>query len=165
MKKSIQDRFWEKVAVIDDDDSCWNWTASTNGSGYGQLWVKEKGRAIVASRVSFWMAFGYWPESALHTCDNPPCVRPKHLFDGSQLDNVRDSIGKGRGGYKPPHLSGERNGRSKITDLQRMEIGQKYERYSRGRQRRNLKSLAAEYGISISQTWTIVQQQKKGATV
>jgi hypothetical protein len=65
-------------------------------------------------RVAWELAFGPIPEGlwVLHHCDNPPCVRPDHLFLGTNLDNVQDKCRKGRGAV----LSGVLNGRAKLSD-------------------------------------------------
>ncbi len=87
-------RFWNKVDTSGGDDACWFWTGAPDHNGYGQLHVE--GRPIVASRVAFYLANGYWPECALHTCDVRLCVNADHLFDGDRNDNMQDKIAKGR---------------------------------------------------------------------
>lgn len=91
-------RFWEKVDRIDDDDSCWEWKGSRNPAGYGICTVGLRG--IPAHRLS-WMILHNQviPKGFVicHRCDNPPCVRPTHLFLGSKKDNSADMIAKGRG--------------------------------------------------------------------
>jgi hypothetical protein len=70
---------------------CWLWTGSTNADGYGQC------TPTVAHRVAWFIATGCWPKKcALHRCDNPPCVRFSHLYDGSKGDNNRERTAKGR---------------------------------------------------------------------
>lgn len=94
--KPIAERFWPKV---DKSGECWVWTASRDRTGYGKFgrgggkrgWTK-------ASRVSWEIHFGPVPDGlwVLHRCDNPPCVRPDHLFLGTCGDNNRDTASKGR---------------------------------------------------------------------
>ncbi len=92
-------RFWSKV---DKSGECWLWTASTmDRSGHGQFTVRDASRKqhhLYAHRVS-WALHGYaiLPDLKLcHTCDVPPCVRPSHLFIGTQGDNLTDARQKGR---------------------------------------------------------------------
>ena len=95
-------RFWTKV---DKTAGCWIWTAARNPyrGDYGIFWVRypdrPKGVTLLAHRVS-WEITNRRPVPdgllVLHTCDNPPCVRPEHLFLGSDLDNSVDKISKGR---------------------------------------------------------------------
>jgi hypothetical protein len=91
------ERFWEKV---EKTEGCWNWTASKK-QGYGT--VKWGGRMRIAPRIAFEIEFGLIPEGmqVCHHCDNPACVRPSHLFLGTQKDNMRDMIVKGRQARPP----------------------------------------------------------------
>lgn len=97
----LGDRFWSKV---DRSGDCWTWTASRTRHGYGRIGLGHD-RVETAHRVSWMLANGPIPEGVFvcHRCDNPPCVRPDHLFLGTALDNIRDMIakGRGRGQYEP----------------------------------------------------------------
>lgn len=92
--RPIEERFWEKVAVGKPDE-CWLWTAFRNNHGYGRIiW---NGKAYIASRVSWMLANGKEPQGMVcHSCDNPSCVNPAHLWLGTALDNNRDAFAKGR---------------------------------------------------------------------
>ena len=91
---------------------CFIYCGSTNDDGYGQFWYN--GRHWLAHRYSYTTSKGEIPEGVqvLHSCDNPSCVNPHHLFLGSQQNNIDDCIAKGRR-YKHER---------KITEAQRMEI-------------------------------------------
>ncbi len=85
-------RFWAKV---DKSGDCWLWTASTDTRGYGK--IGDNGRTLVATRVSWFLEHGEWPTLFVcHHCDNPRCVRPSHLFEGTARDNAQDCKRKGR---------------------------------------------------------------------
>ena len=88
------ERFW-LLAARGGEDECWPWTGCAT-HGHGQ--VRWGGRTEYAHRVAWSLANGPIPdgEQVLHSCDNPPCVNPRHLFLGSQLDNVADMMAKGR---------------------------------------------------------------------
>jgi hypothetical protein len=91
--------FWARVKMT---DNCWVWTGrSRNDAGYGEVFYK--GKARLAHRV-MWMETHDEPIPpgilVCHTCDNPPCVNPDHLFLGTTLDNAQDMVAKGRGRYK-----------------------------------------------------------------
>lgn len=93
---SLAERLWAKV---DRTESCWIWTGGTNIKGYGCIGLGERGRGkALAHRVSWELAFGPIPDGlwVLHHCDNPPCVRPDHLWLGTAADNNRDMVAKGR---------------------------------------------------------------------
>ena len=94
--KTAEERFWEKVDKSGGDDACWIWTASTDGR-YGVFWFD--GKRIRATRYSWQMANGvpFPPDKdACHTCDNPRCVNPKHIWPGTPSENALDAVAKGR---------------------------------------------------------------------
>lgn len=78
------------------------------------------GKFVGVHRVSWFVTHGRWPmDYALHKCDNRVCVRPEHLFEGNDADNVKDMIAKGR---HPLYVRGESIGTSKLSNSQAMEI-------------------------------------------
>lgn len=91
--RTVEERFW---AAVDTTGDCWLWTASKAGNGYGKIMVN--GRRIGSHRLSYILHYGEIPEGlhVLHTCDNPLCVKPAHLFLGTHADNMRDASQKGR---------------------------------------------------------------------
>jgi len=94
---TLIDRFWSKVDK-EDGEGCWVWSASRTGSGgYGQV-RNEWGELEFSHRVAWRPANGPIPDglNVCHKCDYPPCVRPGHLFLGTQLENIHDSMRKGR---------------------------------------------------------------------
>ena len=89
-------RFWAKV---NKTETCWVWIGARASYGYGSLRSGgHKGRLEKAHRISWEIHFGPIPDGllVLHHCDNPPCVRPDHLFLGTQSDNMYDAVRKGR---------------------------------------------------------------------
>lgn len=103
-----QCRFWAKVdkdGPIPADQPelgpCWVWIASrSKKNGYGRFGLQTNGRSVVVSapRFALELALGRtltgW---ALHHCDNPSCVRPNHLYEGTPASNVDDMMSRGRG--------------------------------------------------------------------
>jgi hypothetical protein len=90
------ERFWNKVQKTDD---CWLWMGHRLARGYGMISMGgRKGRPELAHRVAYALTYGPIPEGVdvLHRCDNPPCVRPDHLFLGNQAENMADMRRKGR---------------------------------------------------------------------
>lgn len=93
--------FWEKVNVIDDEESCWRWNGAVNANGYGILDVTLNGKQkrFYAHRVSWeWDNQSDIPAHLIvrHKCDNPPCVRPSHLLLGTHKQNTDDKMERGR---------------------------------------------------------------------
>ena len=97
---TLEQRFWDKVNPLDrlDPDGCWRWEACKQKYGYGLLGVN--GKSSLAHRIAYELAYGVAPGDAFvcHTCDNPACVNPAHLFLGSHQDNMEDMTKKGRAG-------------------------------------------------------------------
>lgn len=94
----LPDRFWNKVQV-NEDTGCWEWTAATNGT-YGKWSWKAIGirGVLLTHRVAYHYLIAEIPAGAVvrHRCDVPLCVNPAHLELGSQRDNVRDMMTRGR---------------------------------------------------------------------
>lgn len=112
--KDIGKRFWSKVAKRGPDE-CWLWTASFGSTGYGQFEIDGKPRK--AHRVAYMLIHGDIPSSVKvrHSCDNPPCCNPAHLIAGTQADNVKDMVERGRD-YRGVPKIGESHGMSKLND-------------------------------------------------
>lgn len=85
--------FWMHVDQSGGMFACWPWTGYTMASGYG------RNRHGYTHRYALELALGRPLADGMescHTCDNPPCCNPAHLFEGTRLDNERDKTAKGR---------------------------------------------------------------------
>jgi hypothetical protein len=89
------ERFWAKVHVIDDDDSCWLWTAG-GSNGYGRFGITSV-NVVGAHVYAYVLTHGTVPDglNVLHRCNVKLCVRPSHLYAGTQHDNGVDAIRAG----------------------------------------------------------------------
>ena len=109
------DRFWSSV---DKSGECWLWTKSTTGPmGYGQF--NCNGTILTAHRMSYAIVHRRVPQDTLvcHTCDNPICVNPDHLFLGDYLINNQDMFAKGRGYvFDGTHIIGTQNHNAKLDE-------------------------------------------------
>ena len=91
--------FWRRVAVTADDTKCWIWQASKRGLGYGT--IEFQGKQYTATHLAWLVTYGKLPTRILlHSCDNPPCVNPNHLKEGTHRDNTEDMCRKGRSFHK-----------------------------------------------------------------
>jgi len=146
--------FWEKV---NKTKYCWEWTACLNRDGYGQICI-YKGpmkTTISAHRMSWTMKYGSIPKGMLvcHKCDNQRCVRPSHLFLGTNKDNRLDCVKKNRcyRGGVPPRFLGEDHQNHKLTEKQVREIRKSYTgKYGEG------VALAKKYKVDRSCIYLIV---------
>lgn len=136
-KLTLAERFWKYVAK---SDGCWEWIGHRQGAGYGRIGLGDKVK-LGAHRVSWELHNGPIPDGlwVLHRCDNPPCVRPDHLFLGTNADNVADMIAKGRVRH-----AGECNGRARLTADKVREIRV---RLARGERKVDI---APDYGVRPS---------------
>lgn len=104
--RPIEDRLWDKVnkngpipSHRPELGNCWIWTgATTRLNGHGVIKVTKEFRVILTHRVAWELTFGKIPltQRVLHKCDTPRCVNPRHLFLGTQNDNMVDMCRKGR---------------------------------------------------------------------
>jgi hypothetical protein len=143
-------RFWAKVQ-INEPDQCWPWIAKAKqGPGYGAfaLWSRGRGGLQRASRLA-WIFYNGRPVPTgmhiLHTCDNPPCCNPAHLFPGTHSDNMQDMHSKRRGNQSRTGRFGERGSNTKLTALQVAQIRQLRQDGVSGRE------IALRFGISRAQ--------------
>jgi hypothetical protein len=112
------DEFWKRV---DKTDGCWTWTGNGTGDGYGRMFL-AKGNVIRSNRASWIIHFGEIPEGmcVCHHCDNKICVRPDHLFLGTDLDNKRDMF------IKKKHAHTTRHGSAKLGAVEVVSIKRLY---------------------------------------
>ena len=105
---------------------CWEWTGWRLPSGYGTLRLRDRNRTMLAHRLAYETWVGPIPEGlcVLHTCDNPPCIRPDHLWLGTNRDNTLDMLAKGRDAKVKP-LRAWRG--YKLTEAQAREAIQRHQ--------------------------------------
>jgi len=87
----LAQRLWARVEKSPEADGCWTFTGYRTAFGYGQIGF-GRGVVLYTHRASWMVTHGPIPDGlfVLHKCDNPPCVRPDHLYLGDDLDNGRD---------------------------------------------------------------------------
>lgn len=113
--RPLADRFFEKTMPV-TESGCLLWTGALNGRGYGQIMVNHKPRK--AHHIAWILEHGDIPNGkyVLHKCDVRSCVRPEHLFLGTQKENLEDMRNKNRGNPPPRNDNrGENHGMSKLT--------------------------------------------------
>lgn len=127
----ISERFWR---YVEKTETCWLWIGSRVPGGYGGLSSQLRGIPRRAHRISYELAHGPIPEGldVLHRCDNPPCVRPEHLFLGTARDNAVDMMAKRR---------------SRVAKLTPERVAAVREAVAAGETR---KAVAAREGVSLT---------------
>jgi len=142
--------------VIRNEDGCWGWKGCLSKK-YGSLQYGGKYKSISAHRASWLIHKGEIPEDLFicHTCDNPVCTKPEHLFLGTPTDNVLDMIKKGRN--KPTR--GEKSASAKLNEAQVIQIKELLE------QNESMTQIAKKFGVHIvtihdikyKKTWSHIQ--------
>jgi|688.fasta_scaffold04931_21 hypothetical protein len=138
---SIKDenRFWSKI-LTGDINECWECVGMGLNKGYGEFSINSK--RIFAHRFSYQLFHNRLIKEGmciLHSCDNPLCVNPNHLSEGTQQENITDRENKGRG-VAP---KGENQSSAKLKEFQVKEIRANYEKGQI-----TYKQLANDYGVS-----------------
>lgn len=144
MQGICEKRFWRFVDKSAGTEACWPWVGAKTTKGYGHFRQSKTRQMLVASRASYFLEHGVDPShlQVCHTCDNPPCVNPKHLFLGTAKDNSDDKIRKGR--YVSSNQGRTTNGRSILSeeDLENVK--------RRILSKETNKSIAADYRVHHS---------------
>jgi hypothetical protein len=152
-QKTTAERFWEKV-TRGPKDECWAWIGAVDPRGRGRFTIGSQSqnnkKVIFASRMSYELATGETAGELVvcHSCDNPNCVNPNHLFLGTQYDNIKDMFSKGR----QRTIRGHEHYRANLTDADVLAI-----RNAVGASHREL---AKRYGISSSSVTRIRNRQQ-----
>lgn len=115
MNETDKHIFWDNVEKK-SHDNCWKWNGRLTRKGYGTITIR--GEFWQIHRLAWTIVRGTIPNDlcVLHHCDNPGCCNPNHLFLGTPADNSQDMVNKKRQMY------GEKNGRSKLTENDVLEI-------------------------------------------
>ena len=157
-KNQLTASFFEDRRTVDSVTGCWVWAAYRQSGGYGQFNLDNKPTLAHRASWSFYNKSAV-PEGlcVLHTCDNPPCINPAHLFLGTARDNVADCINKNRHlkGFCKGHIHGRKKRLRKLTDEQVREI--RATRYSQ----ELLKDVALRYGVTPACVSTIRRGKRK----
>lgn len=121
--KALIKKFEEKFVI--EISGCWRWIAATMGKGYGYFRVGAKLHG--AHRVAYELYKGpIGNKHVLHTCDNPWCVNPEHLFLGTNKENVLDMMAKGRAYDVPTEKRKEIKLLYKKGGYTQKELGKKF---------------------------------------
>ncbi len=136
--------FWTRVKKT---RKCWLWTKHTDKDGYGNFWVKDKPIRTHIYVMLYTLKVKIPKGSFVcHTCDNPTCVRPSHLFIGTPKQNSEDRDAKGRG------IRGEKCHLAKLTA--------KAVKYIRSLHKPNHRKIAEQYGVTRS----VISNMLRGLT-
>lgn len=99
--KSLDERFFNKITIPEDETKCWRWNGMTDKYGYGRIKPQNK-PIMLAHRFSYELKFSKIPDGfiARHICNNPLCVNPNHIRLGKAIDNSKDCNISNRQGHK-----------------------------------------------------------------
>ncbi len=147
-KMTLEDRF---IRYVRKTAGCWFWEGSYGTTGYGEFSVN--GYAKKAHRVSYELFNGKITSDkpvVCHSCDNPRCVNPDHLWAGTYADNMIDKYWKGRGN----NTYGDLHHSSKLSENQVLAIREEYIPGEFGSRR-----LARKYNVSKQAIESILKRK------
>jgi hypothetical protein len=153
--RSIEE-FWSNVDQSAGPNACWPWTRARTGPEHNYGWVGWYGKGMRSHRLAYMLANDVVMPSSdfvLHSCDNAICCNPRHLSVGTQKENIRQAIERGRA-----RIHGEQHGASKMTNAQAAEM----------RRRRadgeDYKTLAIDYGVHYQTAYRICKRKIRSST-
>lgn len=161
-KTPLENRFFTDNSIYIDSvntENCLNWSKLKDKNGYGRLTYKGKNLRAhrVAYEISNGLAIGSLKSDQLvcHTCDNPSCVNPAHLFLGTAKDNTADMFSKGRNfTHVIAPMLGETNPAALLT---RKKIEEIRNQYAKGDVTQ--RELGRIYGVHMNTIGAIVRNE------
>lgn len=151
--KVALDRALRRFGWAVTDSGCWEWSASRTNlrGGYGQVRVGKKLWKAHRAAYAAWVGPLQPGLYVCHKCDNPPCINPDHLFQGTAAENNQDKARKGRAAF--PVLPGEMSPNAKLTWAQVREIRRRLAEGESGA------ALGREFGTTKENVWRIKTQK------
>lgn len=149
-RQTYESRFYSLMDYSVSGDQCWEWQGKVFSNGYGCFRVGND--EFLAHRVAYALYHDANIDGLVicHRCDNRKCCNPKHLFAGTQQENMRDMVNKGRANP----AKGEQSGKAKLTDVDVRAIRQfAADGILQG-------TIAALYGVSPKQVSVIVSRKQ-----
>lgn len=122
------------------DSGCWEWDGRLDKQGYGVLALRDK-RQVFAHRTAYsvWVGELIDGQAVCHACDNPKCINPEHLWQGTNGDNLRDMTIKERGNTRKLTADDVREIRRRRANRERVD------------------DLAEEFGVNVSTVYNAVK--------
>ena len=148
-RQSISLPYFLSAIKSHNSDECLIWPFATDGGGYGML--SFEGRLVKVHRLAFKIAHGHWPTpKGCHSCDTPPCFNFRHIFEGTQTQNLQDASNKGR------TTRGEECHSSKLSPHLVLQIRAEYIRADR---QCGCGGLARKYNVCVATIRDIVKRK------
>ena len=150
-RRSLEDRFAERVDLEPTETGCLLWTGCKVRQGYGRISIGDKkGKTLRANRVAWFIHHGEWPDGmVMHSCDVPECVNIEHLSVGTAKENTQDAIQKGRFDQR-----GVKHHKAKLTEQQVLDVRQQHAAGELG-----YRKLAQVYDVSWVAIGQIVRRE------
>lgn len=140
-----------KSKLIIQPNGCWEYSGAKDADGYGMFWFqgKTKGAHQFSARYLGNLIVNKG-DQVCHSCDNPPCANPDHLFIGSTQDNTADRHAKGR------TVKGSQIGTSRYTESIIQSVKDAYK--TRPHYRGIIKDLSIEFNVSYGVVWYVCKR-------